>query len=375
MSADAAPRVALGDVAHVQQGKWLPLERQLGGRSRVFGANGVTGYTTSGHHPFPVVALGCRGSCGTLHIAPADSWIGNNAMALWPKDRGQLDLGFLRAALAVAGTEKVTKTTAQPMIARGDLVRLQIPLPSLPNQRRIVSLLDGGDCYVEALEIEVGAAIAAKNAVVSDLLARVCATAPIGSVLTTRTDKITLDDDSLYTQVTVSGAGRGMRLREHRYGRDIGTKQQCVLHAGDLIISRIDARRGAMCVIPDEFTGAVVTSGFPTFAIVAEKVDPAYLDLVVRSTAFAKLCDSISAGTTNRVAADMKRFPALPIPLPPLGEQHRIVAIAADTARRCGAVSARLAAARLALDQLLHDLLSGNHQIPDSYDRFLTEVA
>jgi type I restriction enzyme S subunit len=260
-------------------------------------------------------------------------------------------------------------------ISAQDFLQALIPVPATSVQRRIVDLLATADRVVVALAAESKAAESCREALVFDLLAGVSNRVPIGGLLTERTDTITVDDNVLYTQVTVAGKGRGMRLREQKLGRDIGTKKQTVLAADELVVSRIDARKGSACVVPGEFSGAIVTSSFPCFRIATAICVPEYLDLVVRSQEFARACDGISAGTTNRVAADMSRFGAILVPLPTVDSQRDIVGMVSTVDNRVAEAQRRLQNANTLRDQLLHDLLSGAHTIPESYDRFLTEVA
>jgi type I restriction enzyme S subunit len=62
---------------------------------------------------------------------------------------------------------------------------------------------------------------------------------------------------------------------------------------------------------------------------------------------------------------------SVPIVLPPLPEQRRITAILAAAEDCESAASRALEAARRTRSAVLMDLLSGNHEIPSSYDRFL----
>src|SRR5262249_47432000 len=111
------------------------------------------------------------------------------------------------------------------------------------------------------------------------------------------------------------------------------------VHAGQFIISRIDARNGASGVIPPDLEGAVVSSDFPTFTINALKLEPKFLDWLSKTRDFVGLCKAASEGTTNRVRLKEDRFPATDIPLPPLAEQRRLVA-------RIDAVAAKVAEAK-----------------------------
>jgi len=91
------------------------------------------------------------------------------------------------------------------------------------------------------------------------------------------------------------------------------------------ILSRIDARNGAMGLVPTELDGAVVTNDFPTFNVNRERLLPAFLGWLCRTSAFVDTCRSASEGTTNRVRLKEQRFMKQEIRLPTIKEQQRIV--------------------------------------------------
>ena len=147
----------------------------------------------------------------------------------------------------------------------------------------------------------------------------------LGDCLDLRRERVVPVANKDYKQVTVAIKGKGARLRRIQPGSEFKSSAQFRAGAGQLIISKIDARKGAAAVLDADLDGALVTSDFPMFAINHRVVFPAYLDLLVRQPGFARLCDSISAGTTNRVRMDLARFPHLMVALPPLAEQRCIV--------------------------------------------------
>ncbi len=111
-----------------------------------------------------------------------------------------------------------------------------------------------------------------------------------------------------------------------------------VVRTGQLVLSRIDARNGAIGIVPAELDGAVVSNDFPSFAPNCDRVLPEYMGWLVRSNWFVDQCRSVSEGTTNRVRLNEARFLALRIPLPPLSEQRRMVAWLDAVAVRVGEV-------------------------------------
>lgn len=147
---------------------------------------------------------------------------------------------------------------------------------------------------------------------------------PLGALLTMKRRAERIEPEAEYKQLTIAVNGNGVRLRKVVAGRDLGTAK-FVCRSGDLMVSKIDARKGACAVLPSDLDGVVVTSDFLSYQVNSDLVDSTYLDLWVRRPAFAELCDTISSGTTNRIRMDIGRFPLLELPLPPLPVQRRIV--------------------------------------------------
>jgi type I restriction enzyme S subunit len=133
----------LGDVCYVYQPETISQKQMNAGEFRVYGANGQIGWHNQFNHEEPQLILGCRGSCGTVHVTEPRSWINGNAMVVQPKN-GVMDISFLAFALK-GGIELADAITgaAQPQITRTSLMPLSITFPdSLAEQQRIVGLLD-----------------------------------------------------------------------------------------------------------------------------------------------------------------------------------------------------------------------------------------
>ncbi len=166
------------------------------------------------------------------------------------------------------------------------------------------------------------------------------------------------EEGRTYKQLTLAINGRGARLRTVVDGAEARASRQFVARAGDLIVSKIDARKGAAAVVPHDLDGAIVTSDFPTFEIDRRQTLPSFLDLFVRRAEFAQLADTISAGTTNRVRMDMSRFRDLAIDLPPLAEQRRIVDLIAAVDEALEASRTYLGAVGMAITRVRETALA-----------------
>lgn len=149
---------------------------------------------------------------------------------------------------------------------------------------------------------------------------------PLGEVLTQVWDSVAIIDNAPYKQVTVRMHNKGLVLRQEVLGREIKTKQQYRIHSGQFVYSRIDARNGAMGLVPPELDGAIVSNDFPVLDVQTDRLDPRFLTHFVSTRPFLDACLSASAGTTNRRRLKEASFLRILIPLPLLDEQQHIVA-------------------------------------------------
>ena len=152
--------------------------------------------------------------------------------------------------------------------------------------------------------------------------------ARIGSFLVKSRDIIEVQDDVEYKQVTLKINNGGVVPRNNGptlVGSKIGTKRQHVIHAGQFIMSKIDARNGAYGIVPAELEGAIVTNDFPVFDVDTKKIIPQFLVLVSTTDKFVEFARKCSSGTTNRKRIDIDAFLNQKIPLPSLEEQEKIL--------------------------------------------------
>lgn len=147
----------------------------------------------------------------------------------------------------------------------------------------------------------------------------------IGELLKRNKTGIEIQDNVRYTRVTIRVRNGGVTMRDTEIGKNIGTKRQFVVSEGQFILSKIDARNGAMGIIPAELDGAIVTQDFLSYDIDTKKINPQYLVLVSTTAEFVAFCQTCSSGTTNRQRIEESKFLDIKIPLPSLMEQNALV--------------------------------------------------
>ena len=147
----------------------------------------------------------------------------------------------------------------------------------------------------------------------------------IGDFLKRNKTAVAIQDGVKYKRVTIKVRNGGVVLRDEVMGENIGTKKQFLVSEGQFILSKIDARNGAMGIIPAKLEGAVVTQDFLPYDIDTTKVNPQYFVLVCTTKQFIAFCQSCSSGTTNRQRVDEAQFLNIKVPIPSLDEQNKLV--------------------------------------------------
>ena len=147
----------------------------------------------------------------------------------------------------------------------------------------------------------------------------------LGDILKRSDTPLHIDPEVEYKEVTVRLWGKGVILRGGVLGANIVSPRR-VIRANQLILSKIDARNGAIGLVPPELDGSIVSNDFPSFDIVGKNLcDIDYIGWMVRSPGFVGLCKRASSGTTNRVRIKEDRFLEQEVFLPSLVEQRDIV--------------------------------------------------
>lgn len=195
----------------------------------------------------------------------------------------------------------------------------------------------------------------------------------LGEMLRRSDGATVLDPAAEYHEVTIKLWGKGVVSRGKVRGADVVSVRR-VVRANQLILSKIDARNGAIGLVPAELDGAIVSNDFPSFEFRDPKrCDAAFMGWLVRSAPFVELCKAASEGTTNRVRIKEDRFLDQQIGLPPLSEQQAIVDRLDALAAKTREVEAHLDAVERDAEHLL--ALRFRDVIADAPLRPMAEVA
>jgi type I restriction enzyme S subunit len=134
--------VKLGEVLTVSSGKGIKVNSLQGGRYSVYGGNGLNGYHSEYFIEEPKLIIGRVGvKCGVTHVTKPKSWVTDNALIVEPK-HDAFDIQFLKLKLGFENLNKLSVSTAQPVISGSKIYAYEIILPPKPIQQAIVSKIE-----------------------------------------------------------------------------------------------------------------------------------------------------------------------------------------------------------------------------------------
>src|SRR5216683_5982692 len=130
-------RCKVGELLNFQYGKSLPDNaREEKGPVPVFGSNGVVAFTVAPLTKNPAIIIGRKGSAGALNLCTGPSWTTDVAYFVEPPFF--FDMRFLFIELQTLRLDQLGKGV-KPGLSRRDAYDLELVVPPLAEQRRIVA--------------------------------------------------------------------------------------------------------------------------------------------------------------------------------------------------------------------------------------------
>jgi len=148
----------------------------------------------------------------------------------------------------------------------------------------------------------------------------------LSEVLAQDTSYISALEPRLYPKLSVKLYGRGAELDRPAHGAEVRMTKHQLAKTGQVILSEIWAKKGAIGIVPEEGEGALCTSHFFLFDINTERVLQEFMGWLLRGNYFEPQLGAEARGTTGYAAVRPMQFLAATIPLPSLAEQQAIVA-------------------------------------------------
>jgi type I restriction enzyme, S subunit len=159
-----------------------------------------------------------------------------------------------------------------------------------------------------------------------------------GDVLMVVERPVELEDNAKYELVLAKRSRGGIVSRGYLTGRDILTKQQYRVRAGDFLISRRQIVHGACGLVPRELDGAVVSGEYAALQA-KEGLSLEFLSYYSHSIHFQQTCFHSSVGVdVEKMVFKLEMWMGHPFYLPPREVQDEMVRILGTWERSLGGI-------------------------------------
>ncbi|MBI5304886.1 MAG: restriction endonuclease subunit S [Chloroflexi bacterium] len=158
----------------------------------------------------------------------------------------------------------------------------------------------------------------------------------------------------IYRQIGVRLWGEGAYERESIDGSNTQYAFFSRVEKDDIVVNKIWARNGSVAVVPEKLAGCFVSSEFPIFTPLRDRLAPRWFHWITKTRDFWNQCDEKSRGTSGKNRIRPEQFLKIEIPLPPLAEQQRIVARVDELARRVEEARGLRRAAMVETEAIVH---------------------
>jgi type I restriction enzyme S subunit len=272
------------------------------------------------------------------------SYANGNAMALDSLDAGRVDIRFLARFLEQRGFRDVTTGTSQPQIIAQNIARISVPLPPLPEQRRIAEILDKAD----ALRTKRRAALAQLDSLTQSIFLDMFGD-PATNLKRWRT--VTLEEVSLGGTEGLKRGPFGGALKKEIFidsGHKVYEQQHAIYKTfdigkyfisqskylsmrafavgpGDFIVS-CSGTVGRIYRLPPLAPDGVINQALLRIRIDAAKVAPVFFEKLFESDAFQRTLLGTARGTGIDNFPPMERIRSTATIVPPMSLQREFVA-------------------------------------------------
>ncbi len=179
-----------------------------------------------------------------------------------------------------------------------------------------------------------------------------------GDVIQVAERPVELDDDQEYQLVTAKRSRGGIVPREKLLGKNILTKTQFYINAGDFLISRRQIIHGACGLVPPDLDGALVSNEYSAL-LTTNSLLKEYLAYFSHTNYFQQTCFQSSVGVdVEKMIFKLEDWLKYKFPLPPVKEQKKITEILGSVDDAIDATQAVIDQTRKVKQGLLQQLLT-----------------
>lgn len=270
-------------------------------------------------------------------VAGCPLLIDNNAMAAIPNAR--VESQFLYHFLRTVDFYGLASATTVPALRKSELERLLVPLPPLPEQRRIADILDKADALRAKRRASLAQLDILTHSIFLDMFGDPATNPkgwkvlPVGDLV----EKVSTWNPATrpsalfrYIDIAAIDQSRKRIVADREFiGSEAPSRAKQLVRTGDVLVSTVRPNLNAVAIVPSHLDGATASTGFCVLRPTAGQISAEYLFALVRSQPFVGAMTRQATGASYPAVTDsiVRSWRA---PIPPFAIQqeyaHRVAA-------------------------------------------------
>jgi restriction endonuclease S subunit len=269
-------------------------------------------------------------------------------------------------------------STGQTELSREAVYSFPVTLPPIAEQKRIVDVVSSVDAYIDALQQHVDTARTARNAVLHELLTAggddwtETTLGHIAELISRGRAPSYCEEDGVVVlnQKCVRNGRIHFEFARHTNNTKKAVPEWAYLKVGDSLINSTGVGTLGRASFVSQINGPTTFDSHVT--LVRPRPESCFASFIGLSLNFRENeIEMFAGGSTGQTELSREAVNSFPVTLPPIAEQKRIVEIVSSMDDVIQAAERAVVEAKNLRSGLLSDLLSGEHEIPVSYDALL----
>jgi type I restriction enzyme S subunit len=282
---------------------------------------------------FIISRIDARHGASGLIPHELDGAIVTNDFPLFDVEISRLDPAFLNWLCKTTSFVNLCKrasegTTNRVRLSEARFAALQISLPALDEQRRIVArmaeltrIIDEACKLHNECKRGLSAFVSATHVALSNSPRE-----PLSSFIQLSEDVVPIEMGTPYPQVGVRGFGGGLFAKPPVYGGQTTYRAFNRLYSGALVMSQVKGWEGAVAMTSQELVGYFASPEYRTFRCIEGRCLPEYMAALVPTEFFwSRLKDATRGVGARRERTRPEQFLQLEFSMPSLSDQERAV--------------------------------------------------
>lgn len=386
--------IKLGDVLKLGSGDTKPtdLQKEFSDDSPypVYGGNNIMGYSSQKNSSGFVILIGRVGEyCGVTRYIDKACWITDNA--LYTKSvSSDIDKEYLVSKLKKFDLSRLRNKGGQPLISQKPIYAVKLPMPPLPEQRKIAKILSTWDKAISTTERLIDNSKQQKKALMQQLLTGkkrllddsgrpfegewedvslesiseiMTDYVANGSFQSLRENVVVTDevDHSLYVRLTDLRVGLGHRNQKYTSKESYEFLKKSCLFGGELLMANIGANVGEVWQMPEVNMPATLAPNM-LMTKFKQRANSRYVYYFLSSSFGQNRISAVIAGS-GHPKINKTELKQVKILLPSFKEQQKIAFVLTNADREIELLEQQFANLKQEKKALMQQLLTGKRRV------------